>query len=99
MLKSYTVLHHSQNNQPQIVDLGMSDEEYLELLAQGRDPVKEMRDQAYEQELLRYGVSTEEARRVAPLLDQFHCSIEERILIAKVLKHVWYRLILQTCVA
>ena len=99
MLKSHTVLHHSQNNQPQIIDLGMSDEEYLELLAQGRDPVKEMRDQAYEQELLRYGIAIEEARRVAPLLDRFHCSIEERILIAKVLKQVWYRLILQTCVA
>lgn len=99
MLKSQTVLHHSQNNQPQIIDLGMSDEEYLELLAQGRDPVKEMRDQAYEQELLRYGISNEEARQVAPLLDQFYCSIEERILIAKVLKQVWERLILQTCAA
>jgi hypothetical protein len=99
MPKGHTVLHHSQNNQPQIIDLGMSDEEYLELLAQGRDPVKEMRDQAYEQELLHYGIATEEARRVAPLLDRFHCSVEERILIAKVLKQVWQRLILQTCVA
>lgn len=99
MLQSHTVPHHSQNCQPQIIDLGMSDEEYLELLAQGRDPVKEMRDQAYEQELLRYGISSEEARRVAPLLDQFHCSIEERILIARVLKQVWYRLIFQTCAA
>ena len=52
MLKSYPVLHHSQNNQPQIIDLKMSDEEYLELLAQGR-----------------------------------------------LLKQVWYRLVLQTCVA
>jgi hypothetical protein len=93
------VLHHSQNHPPQIIDLGMSDEEYLELLAQGRDPIKEMRDQVYEQELLRYGIASEEARRVAPLLDQFHCSIEERILVAKVLKQVWGRLVLQTCVA
>lgn len=77
----------------------MSDEEYLELLAQGRDPVKEMRDQVYEQELLRYGIAREEARRVAPLLDQFHGSIEERILVAKVLKQVWGRLVLQTCAA
>jgi len=77
----------------------MSDEEYLELLAQGRDPIKEMRNQVYEQELLRYGISTEEARQVAPLLDQFQCSIEERILIARVLKQVWYRLIFQACVA
>nr|WP_290222059.1 hypothetical protein [Trichocoleus desertorum] len=99
MLKSQTVLHHSPNNQPQIIDLGMSDEEYLELLAQGRDPVKEMKDQAYEQELLRYGISSEEARQVAPLLDQFHCSIEERILIARVLKQVWHQLIFQSCAA
>jgi hypothetical protein len=89
VLSSKTV----QSNQPLVVDLGMSDVEYLELLAKGEDPVKRFRDQAYEVELLGYGISAEQARRTAPLIEKQYCSIEEKICINQTLWHIWAWLI------
>lgn len=83
-------------DQPVIVDLGMSDIEYLQLLAQGKDPVKQQRDEVYELVLLRYGLPAGQARQVAPLLEQRPCSIEEKILVNQALKQVWLRLIGRT---
>lgn len=83
---------HLQSHAPQIIDLGMSDEEYLALLAQGRDPVKEQRYQAYEQELIAYGIAPAIAQQVAPLFEKAYPSIAERILVAQVLKQVWQQL-------
>lgn len=87
-------MHHPQlsSQAPQIIDLGMSDEEYLVLLAQGRDPVQEQRYQMYEQELIAYGIAPAIAHQVAPLFDKAYPSIAERILVAKVLKQVWQQL-------
>ncbi len=78
------------NSQPLIVDLGMSDAEYLELLAIGRNPA---RDCSYERELTSYGVMLDEARRVAPLLDKRDCTIAEKILVNQALRQIWKRLI------
>lgn len=79
------MLQHS----PQIIDLGMSDQEYLELLAQGRDPVQEIKDRLYETELIGYGISPLEASQVAPLFSKLNCSLEEQIAIGRILKQVW----------
>lgn len=76
--------------QPIVVDLQMSDTEYLELLAQGRDPVRE---QFYARELIAYGYTLAEAQRFAPLFDKPNCSIAERIMISRVLKQIWKRLL------
>ncbi len=80
------------NKQPLIVDLGMSDTEYLEWLAIGKDPVRAVWDKAYETELVGYGITIDEAQRVAPLLDKRDCSIAEKILVNCALKQVWKRL-------
>lgn len=80
------------NNQPLIIDLGMSDTEYLEWLAIGKDPVRVVWDKAYETELVGYRIMIDEARRVAPLLDKRDCSIAEKILVNRALKQVWKRL-------
>jgi hypothetical protein len=80
------------NSQPLIVDLGMSDTEYLELLAQGRDPVKAFRDKVYEMELVAYGITIDEAQQIAPLLEKKYCSIAEKILVNRALKQIWQRL-------
>lgn len=79
-------------NQPVIVDLGMSDTEYLQLLAQGIDPVKAYQDQFYESALIRYGIVPLEARQVAPLIDKLDCSIEERLQVNQVLEFIWKQL-------
>ncbi len=73
-------------NHSQVVDLGMSDMEYLSLLAQGRDPVRE---KLYEAELIYYGISPGDAQRLAPLLDKADCSIEEKLQVNRMLKHIW----------
>lgn len=73
-------------SQPIILDLGMSDTEYLQLLAEGRDPIRE---QAFEAELIRYGISPEEARQLAPLFEKLDCSVEEKIWVNRALRHIW----------
>lgn len=67
---------------PEIWDLGMSDEEYLQLLAEGRDPIQE---KICERNLVRAGVSPEYARRAAPLLKKVNRSADEELLV----KDVW----------
>jgi hypothetical protein len=67
---------------PEIWDLGMSDEEYLQMLAAGRDPIQE---KICERNLVRAGVSPEFAHRVAPLLKKVNRSVDEELLV----KNVW----------
>lgn len=73
-----------------VVDLEMSDSQYLELLAQGRDPVRE---QFYTRELIAYGYTLAEAQRFAPLFDKPNCSIAEKIIVSRILKQIWKRLL------
>lgn len=73
-------------NAPLILDLGLSDLEYLQLLAQGRDPVRE---QLYTQELIGYGFDPDYARQAAPLFDKPDCSIAEKILLNQTLRQLW----------
>jgi hypothetical protein len=78
-----------RTNQPVIVDLGISDIEYLELLANGEDPIQKFHNQAYEAALLCYGIPTSQACLVAPLLDKSNCSIEEKIWVNQTLRQIW----------
>jgi hypothetical protein len=81
------------NHSPVIVDLGMSDTEYLACLAQGKDPIKRQWEQAYAGVLIQSGMCPIAAEKVAPLLDKWDCSFEERILVNQALRHLWNRLI------
>jgi hypothetical protein len=69
---------------PKILDLGMSDEEYLQLIAQGRDPAQE---KILVTNLVRAGVPAAEAYQVAPLLKKLDRSSEEEAIV----KRVWQR--------
>lgn len=69
----------------EILDLGMDDDEYLQLIAQDRDPIQE---KICERNLIRAGVSPEEAHKVAPLFKKRKCSDEEEALIKKVWRKV-----------
>jgi hypothetical protein len=80
-------------HQPPVVDLGMSDIEYLEQLAQGHDPVKAYRNQSYQAVLTSYGISTATAAHIAPLIDKLDCSIEEKLLLNQTVRHIWHQLI------
>lgn len=73
-----------------VVDLEMSDTEYLELLTQGRNPVCE---HIYTQQLSGYGFSLTEARQLAPLFEKVDCSIAEKIAVNCALKQLWNHLI------
>jgi len=64
-----------------IFDVGMCDYEYLQLIAQGRDPVQE---KICERNLIRAGVSPEEAHQVAPLFKKPKCSPEEEALVRRI---------------
>ncbi|MBD1825405.1 hypothetical protein H6F51_23325 [Cyanobacteria bacterium FACHB-DQ100] len=79
-----------RNSQSIVVDLEMSDIEYLELLAQGRNPLQE---QSYTQQLICFGVELTEAKEIAPLFDKKDTSIAEKIAVNRALKQVWNRLI------
>lgn len=68
-----------------ILDLGMSDEEYLKRLAEGRDPVQEY---FYTQNLMRAGVSQEEAMQVAYLSKKVERSPEEEAFITRIFRKV-----------
>lgn len=63
-----------------------SDEEYLELIAQGRNPVQE---QIRQTNLIRAGVSPKEAHQVVLLLEQSSGSTEQDSLF----KGVWRRVL------
>jgi hypothetical protein len=67
------------------LDLGMYDYEYLQLVDQSRDPVQE---KICERNLIRAGVSPEEAHQVAPLFKKPKCSIEEEALVRRVWRQV-----------
>jgi hypothetical protein len=67
------------------LDVDMYDYEYLQLVAQGRDPVQE---KICERNLIRAGVSPEEAHQVAPLFKKPKCSTEEEALIRRVWRQV-----------
>jgi hypothetical protein len=77
---------------PCVVDLEMSDTEYLNLLSQGRDPVKET---LYIQELTAFGFTSDYTQQVAPLFDKPDCTIAEKILVNRTLKQIWKQLIKQ----
>lgn len=70
---------------PEILDLGIYDDEYLQLIEQGRDPVQE---KICERNLIRAGVSPEEAHQAAPLFKKQKCSTEEDALVKRVWKKV-----------
>lgn len=70
---------------PEILDLGMSDEEYLQLIAQGRDPVAE---KICLLNLIRAGVPPEDAHRVVPILKKSQRSTDEEILVKSVWKQI-----------
>ena len=76
--------------QPIVVDLEMSDAEYLELILQERNPILE---QSYAQQLIRFGFDLTEAKQIAPLFEKKECSIAEKIAVNRVLKQVWNRLL------
>lgn len=63
---------------PEILDLGMYDEEYLQLIAQGKNPVQE---QFYKRQLIRAGVSPEDAHQVVPLLMSKDLSTTEEAIV------------------
>jgi len=63
----------------------MYDYEYLQLVYQGRDPVQE---KICERNLIRAGVSPEEAHQVAPLFKKPKCSTEEEALVRRVWRQV-----------
>ncbi|GAP94035.1 hypothetical protein [Leptolyngbya sp. NIES-2104] len=79
-----------QTSQAIVINLEMSDIEYLELLAQGRNPIQE---QSYRQQLIGFGFDLTEAKDLAPLFDQKEASIAEKIAVNRALKQVWNRLI------
>lgn len=68
-------------NMAKIVALGISDEEYLQLIAQGRDPVQE---KICERNLIQAGILPEEARQVAPLFKKSNLSVNEEALVRSV---------------
>lgn len=77
--------HHSS-----VIDLEMSDQEYLELLMAGRDPVRES---LYVQELIGCNFPAETARQVAPLFDKAEPTLADKILIGQAIRHIWENLI------
>ncbi len=66
---------------PRILDLGISDEEYLQLIAQGRDPVRE---HLYAKNLIRAGVPKAEAYQAVPLLAKSNLSTDEEAFVKKI---------------
>ncbi|MBV9386143.1 MAG: hypothetical protein JOZ78_06920 [Chroococcidiopsidaceae cyanobacterium CP_BM_ER_R8_30] len=70
----------------EILDLNMSDEEYLHLIAQGRDPVQE---HIYVKNLMRVGVTKEEATKLIPMLKKAERSPDEEALFRRVWQQVY----------
>ena len=69
----------------EIIDLGMYDEEYLQLLVQGRDPIQE---HIYAKNLARAGISSAEATQVAQLVHKSPRTAEEEALIQRVFQQL-----------
>ena len=69
----------------EIIDLGMYDHEYLQFIAQGRDPVQE---KICALNLIQIRVSPEEAYLVAPLLKKSKLSTDEEALVRKIWQRV-----------
>lgn len=69
----------------EILDINMYDYEYLQLVAQGRNPVQE---KICERNLIRAGVSLEEAHQVAPLFKKPNCTTDEEALVRRVWRQV-----------
>lgn len=63
---------------PEILDLGMYDEDYLQLIAQGRDPVQEKITTV---NLIRAGVPPEQAYQVAELFYKSNLSVDEEAVV------------------
>lgn len=63
---------------PEILDLGMYDEDYLQLIAQGVNPV---RKHLYERLLLKAGVSLEDTQHLMPLLIGKDLSADEEAIV------------------
>ncbi|MDX2097921.1 MAG: hypothetical protein SFW36_09105 [Leptolyngbyaceae cyanobacterium bins.59] len=82
-------MSHPASRQPLIVDLQMSDQEYLELLAAGRDPVRE---QWYVAELVHYNIPVEKARSLAPLFTKTERTLEEKIQVGNAIHFIWEQL-------
>ncbi len=70
---------------PEILSIDLSDEEYLQQVAQGRDPVQE---QILLINLIRAGVPPEAARQVIPVLNKLDRSPDEETLVRKVWRRV-----------
>ncbi|HEY9845234.1 MAG TPA: hypothetical protein V6D03_03465 [Candidatus Caenarcaniphilales bacterium] len=77
--------HNHDQTMPQLLDLDMSDEEYLHQTAQGRDPVQE---RICLKNLIRAGVAPEAAYQVLPLMKKPDRSCEEEALVRKVWQRV-----------
>lgn len=63
---------------PEIIDLGMDDEEYLQIIAQGRDPINEY---FYKRELVRSGFSPADAHRLVLLLNERELSTDGEAIV------------------
>ena len=68
--------------EPEIVDLQITDIEYVQALAEGRNPLQE---KVFERTLLCAGIDPSDARRVAPLIDKKVRSPEQQAVV----KAVW----------
>ena len=69
----------------EIFDLGITDEEYVQLIAQGREPVGE---HIFVKNLIRAGVPIAEAYEVAPLFKKVVRSEHEEMLV----KRAWRKI-------
>ena len=63
---------------PEILDLGMYDQDYLQLIAQGLDPVKE---HLYKTLLIKAGVSSENIQHLMPFLMSKDLSTDEEAIV------------------
>ena len=72
------VSNEEKAQMPEILDLGMYDQDYLQLLAQGVDPV---RKHLYERLLFKAGVSWEDTKHLMPLLLSNDLSADEEAIV------------------
>ena len=63
---------------PEIIDLGLYDEEYLHLIAQNRNPIYE---HLYKTQLIRAGLSPEDAHQLIPILMSQELLTDEEAII------------------
>ncbi len=70
--------------EPEIVDLQMTDIEYAQALASGRNPLQE---KVFERTLICAGIDPTDARQVAPLIAKDVRSPEQQAVV----KAVWFK--------